>query len=61
MVVEVVFGLPGLGRGVADAAAGRDYPVVQALAMLLVFFVLCINLIADTAYAVIDPRVAYRA
>ena len=29
--------------------------------MLLVFFVLCINLIADTAYAVIDPRVAYRA
>ena len=61
VVVEVVFGLPGLGRGIADAAAGRDYPVVQALAMLLVFFVLCINLIADTAYAVLDPRVAYRA
>ena len=61
VVIEAVFGLPGLGRGIVDAVTSRDYPVIQALAMLLVFLILCINLIADTAYAVLDPRISYRA
>lgn len=59
VVVEVVFGLPGVGRGIVDAVTSRDYPVIQSLAVLLVFLVLCINLIADTAYAALDPRIFY--
>ncbi len=59
LVVETVFGLPGLGRGIVHAALARDYPVVQSAAVVLVVLVLCANLLVDLAYAVVDPRVHY--
>ncbi len=59
LVVETVFGLPGLGRGIVHAALARDYPVVQSAAVVLVVLVLLANLLVDLAYAVVDPRVHY--
>ncbi len=59
LVVETVFGLPGLGRGIVHAALARDYPVVQSAAVVLVVLVLLVNLLVDLAYAVVDPRVHY--
>ncbi len=59
LVVETVFGLPGLGRGIVHAALARDYPVVQSAAIVLVVLVLCVNLLVDLAYAAVDPRVHY--
>ena len=61
VVLETMFGLPGMGRGIVQAVTSRDYPVVQTLALAVVFFMLTLNLLIDTAYTVIDPRVRYRA
>ena len=58
LVVETVFGLPGIGRGVVHAALARDYPVVQSTVIILVTLVLAMNLIVDLLYTRLDPRVA---
>ena len=59
VILEYIFGLPGIGRGLVDAVIARDYPVVQSLAMLLVTLVLLINLIIDLLYGLVDPRISY--
>ena len=59
LVLETIFGLPGLGRGLVQAALARDYPVVQSVATLLVLVYLAVNLIVDIAYTAVDPRVSY--
>ncbi len=59
VVMETIFGLPGIGRGIVDAASDRDYPVVQAYAMLFVFIMLTVNLVIDALYGVLDPRITY--
>ncbi len=61
VVLESIFGLPGIGRGMVQAVTSRDYPVVQALAMLIVFLVLAINFFTDVLYVFIDPRISYRS
>ncbi len=59
LILESVFGLPGVGRGLVDAALSRDFLVVQSYVMLLVFAVLLINLMVDIAYKAVDPRVSF--
>jgi ABC-type dipeptide/oligopeptide/nickel transport system permease component len=59
VILEYVFGLPGLGRGFVQAVIARDYPVVQSLAMVLVALVLLVNLVVDIVYALADPRISY--
>lgn len=56
VVLETIFGLPGIGRTLIQAALVRDYPVIQSLATLMVFFSLLINLLIDIAYQYFDPR-----
>lgn len=60
VILETIFGLPGLGQGIVLAASTRDYPVIQSLVMLLVFMMLALNLVIDACYGFIDPRVSYR-
>jgi peptide/nickel transport system permease protein len=57
VVLEVIFGIPGIGRRLVDAALARDHPVVQSLAFLFVFAVLVVNVLVDFVYSVADPRV----
>lgn len=59
LILESIFGLPGLGRGLVEAALVRDFPVVQSLTTLLVLAVLLVNLALDIAYAWLDPRVSF--
>lgn len=61
VVLEAIFGLPGVGRALVQAVIARDYPVVQTLACVLAFLALVINLMIDLAYAALDPRVTYEA
>ncbi len=61
LILESIFGLPGLGRGLVEAALVRDFPVVQSLTTLLVLAVLLVNLALDLAYAWLDPRVSFHA
>jgi peptide/nickel transport system permease protein len=57
VIVEYAFGLNGLGSLLVDSVQGKDFAVVQAIALILVFAFLVINLIVDLLYALIDPRV----
>ena len=59
LILESIFGLPGLGRGLVEAALVRDFPVVQSIVTLLVAAVLLVNLALDVAYAWLDPRVSF--
>lgn len=58
MIVETVFGWPGLGRLVVGAIFARDYPVVQGAVMLYAFTFLCANLIVDVMYTVLNPKIS---
>jgi peptide/nickel transport system permease protein len=59
LILESIFGLPGIGRGLVEAASARDFPVVQSLVTVLVVAMLLVNLLLDLAYARADPRVSY--
>ena len=56
IVVEQVFGIPGLGRFLVQSISNRDYPVVQALVVILAFWVVLSGFIADLIDQCIDPR-----
>src|SRR5262249_27030653 len=58
-IVETVFAWPGIGRLAVQALGARDYPTVQAVALLAVFVFLFANLLVDIAYAYLDPRISY--
>jgi peptide/nickel transport system permease protein len=57
--IEFIFSWPGLGNLLQQAVNGRDFPLVQAIAFFISFFVITINLLTDVAYAFIDPRIRY--
>lgn len=57
IIVEQVFGIPGLGRILLTSISGRDYPVVEAIILLLAFFVVVSNLVVDFLYHRFDPRI----
>ena len=57
VVVEQVFGLPGLGRAMLDAVSARDYPVVQFLVVLFACAAVVASLVADMVQSALDPRV----
>jgi len=56
LVLEAVFGLPGIGRGLVQAALARDLPVIQSYAVLLVGLYLILNILIDLLLRSIDPR-----
>jgi len=56
VVIERIFGIPGMGSLMVDAAFGRDYPVVQACALTFLLIVLLTNLFVDAVCAQLDPR-----
>jgi peptide/nickel transport system permease protein len=59
VIVEEVFGIPGLGRLVIYSISKRDYPLVLGVVFFIALSFLIINLLVDILYAVIDPRISY--
>ena len=59
IVVETIFGIPGVGRYFIEGALNRDYTLVMGTVVLVAVFVILFNLAADIAYAILDPRVRY--
>ncbi len=57
IVVEAIFGLPGLGEVILDALVLKDVPVVMASVILIAVLFMLIVLIVDILYAYIDPRI----
>lgn len=58
-VVEVIFGIPGLGRYFVSSIAGRDYPVIMGTILLYAFFLVISNMVVDIMYVWLDPRIRY--
>jgi peptide/nickel transport system permease protein len=57
VVIESVFGIPGLGYLLVSSISARDYPMVQGLTVTFAILVVTINALTDIAYALADPRV----
>jgi len=57
VVIEKIFGLPGIGRAFVDSAVNRDYPVVMGIVIVYAVFILLLNLLADVLYGYLDPRI----
>ena len=57
IIVEQVFSVPGLGRILLTSISGRDYPVIEAIILLLAVFVVLSNLCVDLLYHKFDPRI----
>jgi oligopeptide transport system permease protein len=59
LVVEQIFGLPGIGRYFVQGALNRDYTLVLGVVIFYATFIIILNLVADILYRVLDPRVRY--
>jgi peptide/nickel transport system permease protein len=57
-IIETIFGLPGIGYVLLQAIFGRDYPVIQAMTLLIAFTFIFANLFVDILYGVLDPRIS---
>jgi oligopeptide transport system permease protein len=59
VIVETIFGIPGVGRYFVQAALNRDYTLVMGTVIVIAVFIIIFNLIVDLLYAILDPRVRY--
>jgi oligopeptide transport system permease protein len=59
LVVEQIFGLPGVGRYFVQGALNRDYTLVMGVVIFYAAIIIVLNLIADLLYRVLDPRVSF--
>ena len=57
VIIERVFGLPGIGDLLVDSISARDFPVTQAMVLIIAFSIVLMNLVVDLLYVFIDPRV----
>jgi peptide/nickel transport system permease protein len=60
VLTETIFGLTGLGRTIYESITGRDYIVIQGMALLVAIIYVIVNLAVDVLYGVLDPRVRFR-
>lgn len=61
VMVEMIFGYPGMGKLMFDAISNRDYPLMQTIFLFTTVGVLLANLFADVLYGILDPRVRREA
>jgi peptide/nickel transport system permease protein len=59
VIVETVFGWPGIGRLAVDAIFNRDIPVIQAVVLVAAVIFVMVNLLVDLLYGWLDPRIRY--
>jgi len=57
-VVEIIFGLPGVGYTLLNAIFNRDYPVIQTATLLIAAVFVVVNMVVDLLYGLLDPRIS---
>ncbi|MGH8136356.1 MAG: ABC transporter permease, partial [Steroidobacteraceae bacterium] len=57
LVVETIFGLPGMGRHLVQGALNRDYTLVMGMVIVYATLMIALNLLVDLVYAWLDPRI----
>lgn len=60
IIIEQVFAIPGISRLLLASISSRDFPVVQAIVVILAVWIVAINFLADLLYRLVDPRVRLR-
>ncbi len=61
VVIENIFGIPGIGQLMFNAVSNRDYSLIQGIVLFSGTAIIVVNLVVDILYAVVDPRVQYGA
>lgn len=61
VVIENIFGIPGIGQLMFNAVSNRDYNLIQGIVLFSGTAIIIVNLVIDVLYAVVDPRVQYGA
>ena len=56
VIIEQIFGLPGIGKYIYDSISTRDYPVVQGVTLVMATIFVLVSTLTDVMYAVLDPR-----
>jgi peptide/nickel transport system permease protein len=56
IVIEQIFSIPGLGRGMLEAISTRDYPMVTAITLVFAATFVAVNAVIDLLYPLLDPR-----
>src|SRR6266571_2003979 len=56
VIIETIFGMPGIGRYVYEAISTRDYPVVQGVTLIVALAFVLVSLVVDVLYTLVDPR-----
>ena len=59
VIVETVFGFPGVGKLMIDAIIQRDFAIIQAAIVVTALAIFVMNILIDLAYAVLDPRIRH--
>ena len=57
LIVEIIFGIPGIGRISLDSVYSRDYPIIMAIVLIGSTALVITNLIIDFIYTLVDPRI----
>ena len=60
VILETVFSIPGVGRFVVEGLNTRDFPVIQAVNLVVAIVIVFSNLLVDLSYGLLDPRIRYR-
>ena len=60
VVIEMIFGLPGIGTLLIDAVTTRDYPLVQGIVLVFGLIVVTLGYLSDTVSGLLDPRMKAR-
>jgi oligopeptide transport system permease protein len=60
LIVEQIFGVPGIGRYFIQAALNRDYTLVLGVVICYAALIIALNFVADILYGLLDPRVRLR-
>jgi peptide/nickel transport system permease protein len=61
VIIEQIFGLPGVGSLFISAIGERDYPMVQGAVLMMGLLFIFVQLIVDVSYAYVDPRIRHAA
>ena len=59
VLIETVYSIPGMGRYYVSSVSSLDYPVVQAVNVIVAVVVVFVNLGVDLTYSILDPRIRY--
>jgi len=59
VVIETIFGIPGIGRYFVQGALNRDYTLVMGVVLFYGSLIIVLNLLVDLAYGLLDPKIRY--